>query len=155
MTIPTTSHTPLLEGTNQASVYLPMPSSLSNLLENTMLSNEQKAALHAFLNLPFNAESNEIIICIEQALKTLESALPKEETAVQRAKKFDIYDEFFNVGRATEQTGQTYIHGLLLTYARALQDMSKSDHHMTVIEIPLLRVAVESTLQLFDLGEPA
>ncbi len=155
MTLSTTPQLPLSNSPNQTAVYLPMPNSLNNLLETTELSIEQKLALQDFLSLPFNAQTVDIITCIERALKTLEDALPKEDTAVQRAKKFDIYDEFFNVGRATEQTGQTYIHGLLLTYARALQDMSKSDHHMTVIEIPLLRVAVESTLQLFDIGEPA
>ena len=136
-------------------IHLPIPHALNDLLSTTVLTEPQVAGLQSFLQLPFNAQPETIIECIEIALETFKGAIPIEETAVQRAKKFDIYDEFFNVGRTTEQSGQTFIHGLLQTYANALKNMSNSDHHMTVIEIPLLRVAVESTLQLFDLGETA
>ncbi|MEM7336816.1 MAG: hypothetical protein AAF490_32385 [Chloroflexota bacterium] len=136
-------------------IHLPIPSALTELVETTQLTEPQKEALRSFLALPVNTESEEIAECINDALGALEEMIPLRETAVQRAKKFDIYDEFFNVGRTSEHVGHTFIHGLLLTYANALKNMADAEHHMTVIEIPLLRVAVESTLQLFDLGEPA
>ena len=135
------------------SICLPIPQSLGTLLPDTQFDSEQISALKRFLALPLNAKQVEVLACIEQVLVIFEPALPKEETAVQRAQKFDIYDEFFNVNRAIENTGPVFIHGLLLTYANALKNMSHSRHTMSVIEIPLLRVAVESTLGLFQIGE--
>lgn len=132
--------------------HLPIPQSLSTLLPNTHLNQGQQEAIQAVRTLPLDAETETVLAAINAALTALESDLILGDTAVQRAQKFDIYDEFFNVGRSDKNVGQLYIHGLLLTYANALKNMKDVPHTMSVIEIPLLRVAVEATLGLFPIG---
>lgn len=134
-------------------VCLPIPQTLSTVLSDTQLSQAQTAALQQFMALPLIAETDEVLATIDAVLSVLAVDLPEVDTAVQRAEKFDIYDEFFKIGRVNQNSGIVFLHGLLLTYANALKNMASSTHTMSVIEIPLLRVAVESTLGLFDFGE--
>ena len=126
-------------------LHLPMPEDLSDLGPQTTLSHEQQHSLRALMTLSLDASDQEIISAIDQALETLVDAIPGE-TVKSDVHKFDVYDSYFNVKRTHEQAGVVYIAGLLKAYRNVLVDMSVPPHALTVVEKPMLRIALETAL---------
>jgi hypothetical protein len=65
--------------------------------------------------------------------------------------KFDIYDSYFNVSRSVDPNGLVFLTGLLQAYRNVLADLQTPPQTLTVIEMPLLRIALETTLTQFDI----
>lgn len=131
-------------------LYLPTPQSLFSLPKAFALDAAQYAALYKVRTLPLGAPAAQTLQTLERALAELERSIVLEDTAVQRAQKFDIYDEFFKIGRCEQCVGPLFLHGLLLSYANVLSNMEQDSHTMSVIELPLLRLAVDSILGLIE-----
>lgn len=130
---------------------LPLPHKLPGALEETILTAVQQAALQAIINLPLTANPAIVNATIDAAL----AALPdRGETAVTPAKvhKFDVYDSYFNVSRTGEKSGLTFLSGLLQAYRNVLADLQKPPHTLTVVEMPMLRIALETSLRQFNLS---
>jgi hypothetical protein len=66
--------------------------------------------------------------------------------------KFDIYDSYFNVTRTEENCGIIYLCGLLQAYRNVMQDLQKPPQTLTVVEMPMLRIALETALRQFDIS---
>ncbi|MAT96087.1 MAG: hypothetical protein CL608_03005 [Anaerolineaceae bacterium] len=128
---------------------LPLPDTLAGAPEETALTAVQRTALQKIVNLPLDVEPDKLIEVLDEALCTL-----GVETAVTTANvhKFDVYDSYFNVSRTSEQSGLTFLRGLLQAYRNVLLDLQKPPHTLTVIELPLLRIALETSLRQFDLS---
>ncbi|WP_420641714.1 hypothetical protein [Candidatus Leptofilum sp.] len=129
---------------------LPLPQTLINAPEETVLTAVQRTALQKIINLPLDAPPNETIAALDEAIEQL-----GVDTAVTTANvhKFDVYDSYFNVSRSSEQSGLTFLHGLLQTYRNVLLDLQKPPHTLTVVELPLLRIALETSLRQFRISE--
>lgn len=127
---------------------LPLPDTLPGSPEETVLTAVQRTALQAIINLPLDVAPDTLIQALDEALGTLEV-----ETAVTLANvhKFDVYDSYFNVSRTSEQSGLAFLHGLLLAYRNVMADLQKPPLTLTVIELPLLRIALETSLRQFDI----
>ncbi len=127
---------------------LPLPDTLPGSPEETVLTAVQRTALQAIINLPLDVAPDTLIQALDEALETLEV-----ETAVSLANvhKFDVYDSYFNVSRTSEQSGLAFLHGLLLAYRNVMADLQKPPLTLTVIELPLLRIALETSLRQFDI----
>ena len=130
---------------------LPLPEMLANAPQETIFTTAQQAALKAITALPLDAKPSAIIQAIEAALETLQVGL---DTAVTPTNihKFDVYDSYFNVSRSSEQSGLTFLSGLLQAYRNALINLQEPPHTLTVIEMPLLRIALETSLRQFEMG---
>lgn len=128
---------------------LPLPQTLPGAPETTVLTAVQQAALQKIINLPLDAAPGKLIEALDEALATL-----AVETAVTPANvyKFDVYDSYFNVSRSSKQSGLTFLHGLLQAYRNVIIDLKKPPHILTVVELPLLRIALETSLRQFDIG---
>ena len=127
---------------------LPLPETLANAPDETVLTAVQRTALNKIINLPLDATPEQTILALAEAIEVLEV-----ETAVTTANvhKFDVYDSYFNVSRSREHSGLTFLHGLLQAYRNVLLDLQKPPHTLTVIELPLLRIALETSLRQFDI----
>ena len=126
---------------------LPMPEALPGANERTDLNDEQLAALRAITALPMEADAAAMIPLIDAAIATF-TALDGE-TILTNTKKFDIYDSYFNVTRSDENVGPQFLSGLLQAYRNVLADLVVPPQSLTVVELPLLRIALESTLHSF------
>ncbi len=128
---------------------LPLPDTLPGSPEETVLTAVQRTALQAIINLPLDVAPDMLIQALDEALGTLEV-----ETAVSLANvhKFDVYDSYFNVSRTSEQSGLAFLNGLLLAYRNVMADLQKPPLTLTVIELPLLRIALETSLRQFDIN---
>lgn len=128
---------------------LPLPDTLPGSPEETVLTAVQRTALQAIINLPLDVAPDKLIQVLDEALGTLEV-----ETAVSLANvhKFDVYDSYFNVSRTSEQSGLAFLHGLLLAYRNVMADLQKPPITLTVIELPLLRIALETSLRQFRIS---
>lgn len=123
-----------------------MPEELPGLLSKSTLTEPQRAALQAIIALPLNAQATEVIPAIEQALSTLAG----ETTQISaNVKKFDVYDSYFNVTRTNEEGQAVFLCGLLQAYCNVIADLQRPPHPLTVIELPMLRIALETTLRQF------
>jgi len=60
-----------------------------------------------------------------------------------------VYDSYFNVTRANENCGLVFLTGLLQSYRNVMDDMLIPPHTLTVVELPMLRIALETTLRRF------
>lgn len=130
---------------------LPLPHTLANAAEETVLTAVQQATLQAIINLPLTVEPATMIATIDAAL----AALPDGgETAVTPAQvhKFDVYDSYFNVSRTAEKSGLTFLTGLLQAYRNVMDDLQKPPHTLTVVEMPMLRIALETSLRQFRIS---
>ncbi|MBK8905123.1 MAG: hypothetical protein IPM53_28335 [Anaerolineaceae bacterium] len=127
---------------------LPLPEALACAPEETQLTAVQRTALQKIINLPLDTAPDKTIAALDEAMAVL-----GVETAVTTANvhKFDVYDSYFNVSRTSEQSGLTFLHGLLQAYRNVLLDLQKPPHTLTVIELPLLRIALETSLRQFDI----
>ena len=134
-----------------AALRLPLPHTLPGSPEETELTTVQQAALKKIINLPLNVEPTKIITAVDEALATmtLETAAPPTPANVH---KFDVYDSYFNVSRTGEQSGLTFLSGLLQAYRNVMADLQKPPYTLTVVELPLLRIALETSLRQFDIG---
>lgn len=133
---------------------LSLPELLPGSPQNTSLTARQKTALRRLMALPLDAGTNRVISAIDDALATLEM---EEETAVTQTNthKFDVYDGYFNVTRTEEKSGLVFLTGLLQAYRRIWQDLKQPPHTLTVVEMPMLRIALETSLRQFDLRDDA
>lgn len=124
---------------------LPLPETLESALSDTALTDEHIRCLREVVQLPVEAAPDELLPVVDQAIACL-----GVETAVSQANvhKFDIYDSYFNVTRTEEESGRVFLAGLLQSYRNMLINL-ETEHDLTVIELPLLRVALDSILQLF------
>ncbi len=129
---------------------LPLPETLAGAPEETKLTAVQRTALQAIINLPLDAPPDQTILALDEAIEVLggETAVP---TTPANVHKFDVYDSYFNVSRSSEQSGLTFLRGLLQAYRNVLLDLQKPPHTLTVIELPLLRIALETSLRQFNL----
>lgn len=129
---------------------LPLPELLADIPQNTVLTAVQKAALRQLINLPLDANCATVLHAIDEALATLHLDKP---TAVSHTNthKFDVYDGYFNVTRTEEESGLVFLIGLLAAYGRILADLQQPPHTLTVVEMPMLRIALETSLRQFDL----
>ncbi|MCB8978160.1 MAG: hypothetical protein H6657_12125 [Ardenticatenaceae bacterium] len=128
---------------------LPLPETLANAPDETVLTAVQRTALQKIINLPLDATPEQTIAALDEAI-----AMLGVETAVTTANvhKFDVYDSYFNVSRSSEQSGVTFLHGLLQAYRNVLLDLQKPPHTLTVVELPLLRIALETSLRQFRIS---
>lgn len=124
---------------------LPLPEALLTSLSDTALEANQVRCLREVVQQPVEAAPNELLPVLDRAIDCL-----GVETAAAQANvhKFDIYDSYFNVTRTEEESGRVFLAGLLQSYRNMLMNL-ETEHDLTVIELPLLRVALDSVLQLF------
>ena len=129
---------------------LPLPDTLPGAPEETELMAVQRTALQKIINLPLDVAPAKMIEVLDEALCTL-----GVETAVTEANvhKFDVYDSYFNVSRTSEQSGLTFLRGLLQAYRNVMLDLQKPPHTLTVVELPLLRIALETSLRQFRISD--
>ncbi|WP_420628391.1 hypothetical protein [Candidatus Leptofilum sp.] len=129
---------------------LPLPQTLANAPEETMLTAVQRTALQKIINLPLDAPPEDTIVALDEAIAMLgvETAVP---TTPANVHKFDVYDSYFNVSRTSEQSGLAFLHGLLQAYRNVMINLQQPPHTLTVIELPLLRIALETSLRQFDI----
>ena len=127
---------------------LPMPEQLFDVVEQTTLLTAEKSALKRVLDLPLNAPIEEVLPVLEDALDTLRPQLPDAQVKAD-VHKFDVYDSYFNVVRSDEENGRVFLAGLLQSYHHVLENLLVPPESLTVVELPLLRMALETTLRLF------
>jgi len=129
---------------------LPLPDTLAGAPEETELTAVQRTALQKIINLPLDVAPDRLVEALDAALCTLGL-----ETAVTPANvhKFDVYDSYFNVSRTSEQSGFTFLRGLLQAYRNVIVDLQKPPYTLTVVELPLLRIALETSLRQFELSQ--
>ncbi|MEM7114027.1 MAG: hypothetical protein AAF614_16450 [Chloroflexota bacterium] len=127
---------------------LPLPKTLHRVVEETSFSAEQIAALKEIIAVPFDADLAELATKIEAALACFEQELTAEKTD-SAAKKFDIFDGYFNVTRLADNHGLAHVSGLLQAYRNVLRNLDQMDHQLTVVEIPMLRIGLETALKPF------
>lgn len=138
------------------SLLLLMPQDLENISLEIMVSPPQFAALDQFKALKIDADAQAYLQASEAVVTALRADLKEVyalDTAVQRAQKFNTYDEFFNVHRTTNANSLVFLHGLFLTFGNALKNMGAAPHQLTCIELPLLRVAIEAVLDMFSFSQ--
>lgn len=129
---------------------LPMPEDLAGIVEATTLTAVQTAALKAIVALRLEAPPSEMLPALDRALAVLQEDLETAETTTN-IRKFDIYDSYFNVTRSNDQKGHLFLVGMLQAYRNALEDLEKPPFTLTVVEVPMLRIALETTLRLFGI----
>ena len=139
-----------LEGNGVA--ILPMPAELLADYEHTELSPEVKSALNGIIHLPFNTAPEDAIGAFDTALMALAAEQFEVADETGRAAKFDTFDEYFQISRTQTDPGRAYIYGLLASF-RNVYAMLDPEGTLSVTELPLLRMALESALELFDLSE--
>ena len=129
---------------------LPMPDELGEIASDAALTDVQKERLGDLLAISMDASEQEIIPVLDRALDALAVSIPGE-TVKADVHKFDVYDSYFNVKRTDGNTTAVYVAGLLKAYRNVLEDMAVPPHSLTVVEKPMLRIALETTLHALDL----
>lgn len=124
---------------------LPLPEALPYAEQNTELTAEQRAALQVVVRLPLQAEVGVVLTAVDHALHTL---APVTVPTAAHVHKFDVYDSYFNVQRRDGDPGLLFLGGLLQAYRNALQNLD-GDPTLTVIEKPMLRIALEAAVGMF------
>jgi hypothetical protein len=129
---------------------LPLPENLTSLARPLPLNEAQRTALRAILALPLEAGPAQVLPVLDQALSTLMEGLDPGQVTAGVA-KFDVYDSYFNVSRSADPNGLVFLAGLLQAYRNVLADLQTPPQTLTVIEMPLLRIALETSLSQFDI----
>ena len=124
---------------------LPLPEMLPHAEAKTALTDDQRTALQAVLGLPLQAGVGEVLTAVDHALHTLTTTAA---TTAANVHKFDVYDGYFNVQRRDGDPGLLFLGGLLQAYRNALQNL-EGDSTLTVIEKPMLRIALEAAVSMF------
>ena len=127
---------------------LPLPEQLPDVTAQTTLSAAQGTALQALLALPLDAATEQVVAALDAARVTL---LPSEpsESILAHSRKFDVYDSYFNVSRTAEPAGPAYLAGLLQAYRNVLLNLAEPPNALTVVELSLLRIALETAIRPF------
>lgn len=130
---------------------LPLPKILhEQTIANTLgqeLSSTQRHALQEFMRLPIDTAPSKVLPALEEALRHFQDDnLP---TVLTETKKHDIYDSYFHVRRVQGDDAQSFIYGLLFSYRNAIANLSNVEDGVSIIEMPMLRVALDTTLKHF------
>ena len=127
---------------------LPLPDQLPGVEARTELTAVQQAALVKLIQLPLEATPSAMLPALDEAIATLAwSETPTPTLA--NVHKFDVYDSYFNVTRVADQSGVAHLHGLLTAYRHVMENLDQPPHPLTVVELPLLRVALETAIRPF------
>lgn len=126
---------------------LPLPEALPHAEQKTVLTADQRTALQAVLRLPLSAEVGVVLTAVDHALHAL---TPAATPTAANVHKFDVYDSYFNVQRRDGDPGTLFLSGLLQAYRHVLQNLD-GDTTLTVIEKPMLRIALEAAVGMFVL----
>ena len=127
---------------------LPMPENLTGVINHTQFSEDQLQALQALIALPVDAQANAMLPALDQAIHALTPEKPLSEISADN-RKFDVYDSYFNVMRTDDQDGHVFLVGLLRAYRNVLDNLQIPPQTLTVVEWPMLRIALETTLRQF------
>lgn len=130
-------------------LHLPMPDELGALAQDITLSPDQAQSLKDLAALPMDVNEEALLAAIDHALAALSESIP-EQIVTSDVHKFDVYDSYFNVKRTDGNSGAVYIAGLLKAYRNVLMDMNEEAHALTVVEKPMLRIALETTLHALN-----
>ena len=128
---------------------LPLPSELPGVGRKTVLTAVQRTALHNLMALPLDTTPADTIPALNEALAAISSGL-EHEFVKANVQKFDVFDSYFNVHRTQGNGGLNFLAGILQAYRNVLQDMQTPPFTLTVVELPMLRIALETTLRQFD-----
>lgn len=128
---------------------LPLPESLIDVKNGPELSESQKESLQAILNLDLDASTETVLKYLEKSIESL--SLPVSLTQAN-VHKFDVYDGYFNVKRSANHPEQRFLLALVQAYRNALANITESEDSLSVIELPLLRVALETSIRQFELN---
>ncbi|MCB8942879.1 MAG: hypothetical protein H6658_03780 [Ardenticatenaceae bacterium] len=129
---------------------LPLPDELPGVAKKTCLTADQRTALHNLMALPLDATPAATIPLLDRALEALAAGLEPDPIKAN-VDKFDIYDSYFNVTRTQANSGLAFLVGLLQAYRNVLQDLQIPPYTLTVVELPMLRIALETTLRQFEI----
>lgn len=127
---------------------LPLPDDLPGIVGRTMLTAVQRTALQTLIDLPLDTPPKDMIPALDQALDAL-ATTDANPTVKANVHKFDVYDSYFNVVRTNENNGISFLAGLLQAYRNVMADLHVPPHTLTVVELPMLRIALETTLRQF------
>ena len=127
---------------------LPLPQTLPTAVADTGLTTPQRQALQKLLALPVDTPPDALLPALDAALAEFQPETALETAGVH---KFDVYDSYFNVTRTTERSGEVYIAGLLQSFRNVIANLNTPPFNLTVVELPLLRIAVETSLRQFNL----
>ncbi len=136
-----------------AALTLPLPEALSDARTTTQFTGPQRKSLRALMALPLDATTEQTLPILDAALVSLASE-PSSEKIQSGVKKFDVFDDYFNVSRSAQNAGVSMLHGLLFAYRNVLENLNQPPQPLTVVEQPLLRIAIETTLRQFSLEDP-
>lgn len=129
---------------------LPLPSVVhSQVLEGTFttdLSEAQVAALKTLMAVPIDTPPSQLLLQLEQTLNHFATDNP---TVLIETHKHDVYDDYFHVRRTQGDEAQSFIYGLLFSYRNAIANLPNIGDGISIIEMPLLRVALDTTLKQF------
>ena len=128
---------------------LPLPGELPGVAPKTQLTADQRTALQQLMALPLDAKPAEVIPALNHVLVALGKG---EEPEIVKAnvQKFDVFDSYFNVKRTQENSGISFLAGLLQAYRNVMENLQTPPFTLTVVELPMLRIALETTLRQFD-----
>ncbi|GAB4277185.1 MAG: hypothetical protein Kow0080_27960 [Candidatus Promineifilaceae bacterium] len=127
---------------------LPLPAALPGVEKQAEFTPAQKAALQAILALPLDTPPHAIIPALDAALAHF---APAVELVQANVHKFDVYDDYFHVTRNGRQPAETFIAAQLQAFRQVLANFEVPPFTLTVVELPMLRIALETTLRQFDL----
>ena len=136
-----------LEGNGEA--ILPMPADLLSSYQNAQLSAEVKQALREIINLPLNTAPEDAVATFDIALNALSAGEFRLADETGRADKFDTFDAYFKINRTNDDPSRAYLYGLLASFRNMYASLDP-EGTLTVTEIPLLRIGLESALEMFD-----
>lgn len=130
---------------------LPLPKILhAQAVEGTLgqeLSSEQRHALKEFMMLPIDTAPSQVLPALDTVIKHFQDdSLP---TVMTETKKHDIYDSYFHVRRVQGDDAQSFIYALLFSYRNAIANLANVEDGVSIIEMPMLRVALDITLKHF------
>ena len=101
------------------------------------------------LNLPLNTPPEEAVSAFDDALAVVRGDGFDLTDDTGRAEKFDTFDAYFHINRTSQDPGRAYLYGLLASF-RNMYAALDPEGTLTVTEIPLLRIALESALEMFE-----
>ncbi|MEM8859351.1 MAG: hypothetical protein AAGD96_13575 [Chloroflexota bacterium] len=132
---------------------LPLPADLLAEHANTTFTADQSAALSNLIAIPLNTSPEDAVEAFDQASATFEESAFSLTVETSRAPKFDTFDAYFHINRTHDDPSHAYIYGLLCSF-RNVYAMLDPEGTLSVTEIPLLRVALEASLEMFDFKTP-